>query len=165
MRTARTVLDTEVKHIESHLCQRSSSTGTGKTGTDDDDVQTTFVSRVNEFLMVLVVRPFKLERSCRNLCVRRSDDFGLFLGSWFSLSLGCLSLGSYQLFRRSHSRFAGFLGSLSHSLHSLFDLFALRYLLYFLFNHFGCFLSSIQYIFFLCHNLQIFECSNLQIKA
>ena len=45
--TARRVLDAEVEYSETHFAQRSGSTGTGKSGSYYDDVQTTFVGRVH----------------------------------------------------------------------------------------------------------------------
>ncbi len=74
VRTTGAVLNTEVQHIESHLCEGRSSRRSGKTGTYHDDVQTAFVSRVHQFLVVLVIGPFQLQRSLRDLRILRSDD-------------------------------------------------------------------------------------------
>ena len=60
VRTTRRILDTEVEDVKSHLCKGGSSRSTSQTGTDDDDVETTFVSGINEFLMVLIVGPLQL---------------------------------------------------------------------------------------------------------
>ena len=60
VRTARTVLNTEVQHVEAHLCEGCSSGSTGETRTYHNHVQTAFVSGVHQFLVVLVIRPFKL---------------------------------------------------------------------------------------------------------
>ncbi len=105
VRTTRTVLNTEVQYVESHLCERSSSRSTGETRTYDNHVETTFVCRVHQFLMVLIVRPLQLQRSCRDLGHLRGNDRSSFLtrGShYFCSSLGCATGFLSRFFRCIH---------------------------------------------------------------
>ena len=182
MRTARAVLDTEVQYVESHLCKGRGSRSTGKTRSYNNNVQTALVSRVHQFLMVLVIGPFELQRSLRDLGVLRSDNFSLFLrrsSHYLSRSFGCfagflccITCSSYRFFH--FSTLSNFLSAglnlcrhffcflrnslcylncfLFGNLNSFLHLRIVSYLLYFFFYYFGCFLCSIQNLFFLCHN-------------
>ena len=78
VRAAGGVLDAEVEYVEAHLCEGSRSGGAGKTGTYDDDVEAALVSGVDQFLMVFVVGPFLLERTCRNLRHLGRDNLRFF---------------------------------------------------------------------------------------
>ena len=51
------ILNTEVQHVESQLAQRSGSRTAGKTRTNDDDVETTFIGRVHQFLVCFIIGP------------------------------------------------------------------------------------------------------------
>ena len=135
VRTTRTVLDTEVQYVESHLCERSSSRSTGETRTYNNHVETTFVGRVNEFLMVLIVRPLKLQRSCRDLGHLRGNDRSSFLtrGShYFGSSFGCAT---------------GFLSRIFRCIHCLLHFCAVSYLLCAGLQFYSSFLSFLHHYF------------------
>ena len=56
--TAWRILDTEVEYSESHFTQRSGCRCAGKSGSYNDNVETTFVGRINKFLVSFIVTPF-----------------------------------------------------------------------------------------------------------
>ena len=68
------ILDAEIEHIESHLCQCRSGRSTGETCADHDDVETTLVSGVYKLLMSLVISPFISDGTLGDLGVRRIHD-------------------------------------------------------------------------------------------
>ena len=78
VRTAGRVLDAEVEYVEAHLCEGSRSGSAGKACTYNDDVEAALVSGVDQFLMVFVVGPFLLERTCRNLRHLGRDNLRFF---------------------------------------------------------------------------------------
>ena len=55
--TAGRILYAEVFHFEAHFAERCSGTGTCQTCTYDDNIELTFVFRVNELLMSLEIGP------------------------------------------------------------------------------------------------------------
>ena len=59
-------MDTKVNHIEAHLTERSGSTGTSQTCTDDNHVELQLILWVNQTLMSLIVGPFLCYWSFRN---------------------------------------------------------------------------------------------------
>ena len=175
MRTTRAVLNTEVQHVESHLSQRSGSRCAGQTRTYNNDVKLALVGRVNQLLMILVVRPLLLQRSLRNLRHLRRDYLGAFLARrshGFCSSLSSFACGFHRLGSGSNSLF--YLGAFSNFLCARFDLLGsslsyFRSLIYSYFSHlfrclssFGChLLGSVQYFFFLCHILFLFMFNKL----
>ncbi len=134
--TTGRILDTEVEDIESHLCERSCCGSTGQTGTNNDDVETTLVGRVDELLMVLIVGPLKLQRT--------SGDFG-HLGRDDSIGVG-FSVGFRSCFFERLLCFSDYLACYLYGL-----LCGLNG--YF----FSGFLSSLYNLFFLsCHSCKSF---------
>ena len=72
--TTRRVLDTEVQHIESHFCQRSCSRSTGQTSTYHDDIQTTLVCRVHQFLVIFIIFPLLSQWALRDFWINFSHN-------------------------------------------------------------------------------------------
>ena len=70
VRTARRVLNAEVEHSETHLAKRCGSRRARKARADYDDVQLSFVGRIDQFLMVFIVCPLLIYRTSRNLRIQ-----------------------------------------------------------------------------------------------
>jgi phage terminase large subunit-like protein len=69
VRAARGVVINEALHVVAELRHRGRRRGTGKTGTDDDDVVLPFVGRIDELVVGLGVLPLLIDRSGRGFAV------------------------------------------------------------------------------------------------